>query len=553
MEVIQRYFIVLSALLLVGCAQMSPLDGGPRDMTAPIPDTAKMEPRFASINIFPEKIRIPFNEFIRLNNPTSNIIIVPEVNPRPEYKIKGKDLIIDLSKSQLDSNTTYSFYFNKAIQDFSEGNDSIMNYVFATGPVIDSLKYSCVVIEAEQGLPVAQVLVGLYSTADTIDPYKHKPKYFAQTDQQGIATFNYMAGGTFNVFAFGGSTATLKPGKADPIGFLSESIVIDTIEVADTIYLFPTGEERLRLKTKEIEAPGRIRVVATRDLSDATFIVKRDSADLDVVVERTNQLDSVALWIPGEENTSYNLNVHWPDTVLSARLFLKKTTRPIPFSLSTNLTKENDLGIHDTLHILTTVPFKEYDTARIQLLSSDSTVLPFEVSKSSITSLQIMHDFDGGKFYTLQVLPEGFTDFYDRKNEDTLTIRLRKKEEKNYAALDLVLRNAPEVPMILRLFNGKVLHSERNVAIGDSLVSYRLLDPGIYIIQIVLDANNNGQWDGGSFEKRIQPELCTWFREPITLRANWENKVNLEFKTPEPEPDDDDLDPVDPELDVDSE
>lgn len=553
MEVIRRQLIVLWALLLGACAQMSPLDGGPRDVAAPIPDTSRMEPRFASINTFPEKIRIPFNEYIRLNNPMSNIIVIPEVNPRPEYKIKGKDLIIDLSKSQLDSNTTYSFYFNKAIQDFSEGNDSIMNYVFATGPVIDSLKYSCVVIDAEQGLPVSQVLVGLYSTADTVDPYKHKPKYFAQTDQQGKATFNYMAGGTFNVFAFGGSTATLKPGKADPIGFLSESIIIDTIEVADTIYLFPTGEERLRLKTKEIEAPGRIRLVATRDLTDAEFVVMKDSASVDVVVERTDQLDSVALWIPGEENTAYNLKVHWPDTSLSTRLFLKKTTRPIPFSLSTNLTKENELGIHDTLSIFTNVPYKQYDTSRIQLLSVDSTILPYRVSRSGITSLQIMHDFDGGKFYTLQIVPEGLTDFYDRKNEDTLTVRLRKKEEKNYAALDLVLRNAPEKPIILRLFNGKVLHSERKVAIGDSLVSYRLLDPGMYIVQIVFDENNNGKWDGGSFIERIQPELCTWFREPITLRANWENTVNLEFKIAEEELDEEDLEDRDSDLDIDSE
>jgi len=453
----------------------------------------------------------------------------------------------------LDSNTTYSFYFNKAIQDFSEGNDSIMNYVFATGSVIDSLKYSCIVIEAEQGLPIAQVLVGLYSTADTIDPYKHKPKYFAQTDQQGKATFNYMAEGTFNVFAFGGSAATLKPGKADPIGFLSNSIVIDTNEVEDTIYLFPTGEERLRLKTKEIEAPGRIRLVATRDLSDATFIVTRDSADIDVVVERTDQLDSVALWIPGEENTAYSLGVHWPDTTLSTRLFLKKTTQPISFALRTNLTKENDLGIHDTLHIMANVPFTQFDTTAIELLDKDSIVLPFSVNRSGLSQLNIIRDFEGGQYYNLRILPNALTDFYDRKNEDTINVRFRRKEEKNYAALDLVLRNAPQMPLVLRLFNGQTLHSEKSIQVGDTMVSYRLLEPGQYIVQIVIDVNDNGKWDGGSYEERIQPEICTWFREPITLRANWENKVNLEFKAPEPELGDDDLEQIEPKLNIDTE
>lgn len=527
---------VLLILFFAGCAQMVPLEGGPRDMAAPVPDSAGITPPHASVNTVPEKIRIPFTEFIRLNNPTANIVVVPEIKPRPEYKIKGKDLIIDLSKSHLDSNTTYSFYFNRAIQDYSEGNDSIMNYVFATGPVIDSLTYSTVVIDAEQGVPVSEVLVGLYIPSDTLDPYLHKPKYFSQTDQQGIAKFSYLAEGEFEVFAFSGSTATLRPGKADPVAFLSHTIQIDTAANTDTLFIFPTFEKRLRLLTKEITAPGRILLTATREFTDADFVVKKDSVPIDFLLQETEKTDSVYLWIKAEELNSYSVDINWSDTSLSARLFLKKSSFSEPFTLKTNLARENRLGIFDTLQLISTVPLQDFDTSLLSVVDKDTNRVHVKSTFQEPSTLVIEGDFTPGEPYEITWLPEFATDFYDRKLEDTVVVRFQRKEEKNYSVLELVLKDRPDRPMVLRLFNDKNLIAEEMVYTSeDTLYTFSYLEPGNYIVQFVRDDNHNGQWDTGSYKDKIQPENCLWFRDPITLRANWENRVTLEFSTPKEE------------------
>ena len=522
------YFLIIG--LLSGCAQMVPLDGGPRDVTAPIPDTNNIQPPHGSVNTFPEKIRIPFNEFIRLNNASANIVIIPDINPKPTYKVKGKDLIIDLKDAQLDSNTTYSFYFNKVVQDISEGNDSIMNYVFATGAFIDSLTYEVMVLDAEQGVPVSQVLVGLYPHSDTLDPYVHKPKYFAQTNTEGKASFNYLAAGKFQVFAFGGSGGRLKPGLSDPIAFLTEPIFLDTLTTElDTMFLFPVLSERFQLKRKEIEAPGKVLVTSTRSFEDATFTIKKDSISVAFQIEKTIQPDSTILWFKGEENKAYQVKVSWPDTSLQTRLFLKKSITPVKVNITTNLDKDNGIEINDTLQLISSLPIQAIDPAHIDIRDEDSTKLDVEFELIDVRKAAVIYPFEAGKSYTMQLYPGAISNINEIEITDTIQFKFSRKEEKNYANLELILNNKPQAPLVLKLFKEKLLYDQQQIGVADTVLHFSLLNPGSYTIQIIRDENENGKWDSGSYSEKIQPEQCIWFRDPIILRANWDNSVTLEF------------------------
>ena len=72
-----RFGIVLSIALLLGaCAQVEPLSGGEQDRIAPKPNMEKMSPPNGSTNYSGNQISIPFDEFIRLNNPGENIIVI---------------------------------------------------------------------------------------------------------------------------------------------------------------------------------------------------------------------------------------------------------------------------------------------------------------------------------------------------------------------------------------------------------------------------------------------------------------------------------------------
>jgi hypothetical protein len=42
---------------------------------------------------------------------------------------------------------------------------------------------------------------------------------------------------------------------------------------------------------------------------------------------------------------------------------------------------------------------------------------------------------------------------------------------------------------------------------------------------LIEDANNNGEWDTGNYLQHIQPENVLYYKENISVRANWDVDV----------------------------
>ena len=127
-------------LILVSCAQIRPLSGGEKDIEAP--KELESTPLNGATNFIENTIEVNFDEFIKLTNLTSQLIVSPLMETPPEVMVKGKKLIIKL-KSELAANTTYSINFGNSISDITENNVfPNYKYVFSTGSFIDSLSYS---------------------------------------------------------------------------------------------------------------------------------------------------------------------------------------------------------------------------------------------------------------------------------------------------------------------------------------------------------------------------------------------------------------------------
>ena len=80
----------------------------------------------------------------------------------------------------------------------------------------------------------------------------------------------------------------------------------------------------------------------------------------------------------------------------------------------------------------------------------------------------------------------------------------------------------------------ELLKGDRVVAakpMTDSLVVFPFLAPDNYQLRILHDVNHNHRWDSGTFwpEKR-PPEITELLPSMITLRANWENKIDLRLQ-----------------------
>jgi hypothetical protein len=186
-------------LLLAACARMGQPDGGWYDETPP--KVIGATPADGGVNVSGNKISILFDEFIKIDNPTENVVVSPPQMQTPEIKGAGKKIEVKLLDS-LKANTTYTIDFSDAITDNDEGNPlGNYTYSFSTGDEIDTLEVAGYVLNAEDLEPVKGILVGLY--ADHADStFRTQPMVrVSRTDSKGHFIIRGVAAGTYRIYA----------------------------------------------------------------------------------------------------------------------------------------------------------------------------------------------------------------------------------------------------------------------------------------------------------------------------------------------------------------
>jgi hypothetical protein len=203
-----RNALMLSCIALMfimnRCANPVAPQGGPKDSEPP--QLIGAVPPDLSTHFNATHIRLTFNEYIVLKDINKKFLMSPPSLNLPEFKIKGKTLLIDL-KDSLRPNTTYSLYFADAITDLHENNPlPDFQYVFSTGEAIDSLSMKGSVVNAFNLKPVENMVVMLYyANNDTLPleqlPLKVAPSYAARTRMDGSFSLNYLRDEDYLLFA----------------------------------------------------------------------------------------------------------------------------------------------------------------------------------------------------------------------------------------------------------------------------------------------------------------------------------------------------------------
>jgi len=174
-------------------------DGGWYDETPP--RVVGASPTEKATGVKTRKLHIRFNEFIKIENATENVVVSPPQLESPDIKAGGKSIDIEL-KDSLKANTTYTVDFSDAITDNNEGNPlGNYTYSFSTGEHIDTMEVSGWVLAAENLEPVKGILVGLYANlADSA--FRTQPMLrVAKTDGRGHFVIRGIAPGKYRVYA----------------------------------------------------------------------------------------------------------------------------------------------------------------------------------------------------------------------------------------------------------------------------------------------------------------------------------------------------------------
>lgn len=217
-------FVILKITVLSGCANIIPPTGGDRDSLPPVLVTAY--PANGSVEFKAKTITLTFDEYVELQSIQENLIVSPTPDLFPAVNSKLKTVTVKLPES-LEPNTTYSYNFGKSIKDINEGNVlNGFNYVFSTGPVIDTLELSGKVLLAETGAPDSTLIVMLHRNGNDSAVIKENPRYITTLDSSGNFHFRNLAPGTYYVYALKDDLRSRRYQQESQIfGFANEPVI----------------------------------------------------------------------------------------------------------------------------------------------------------------------------------------------------------------------------------------------------------------------------------------------------------------------------------------
>lgn len=276
------FFALLLCILMLGvvaCANrgVGP-QGGPKDETPP--KIVKEVPENGTVDYHDKKIEITFDEYLQLNDVANQVLISPPQQRPPEVRAVGKKVTVTFDEDLTDS-TTYTIDFGKAICDNNERNP-LDGYIFsfATGPEIDTLQISGILIDAENLNPVPNVYVGIYRNLADSAFEKEPFTRIARTNEKGEFTIKNIHRGTYRLYGLDDvsrdymyqpsealamydslvSPAAIQEGKIDTL-FLNDTIVakMDSLQL-DSIPHDTLGRywEKIESKTVTVYHPNNL-------------------------------------------------------------------------------------------------------------------------------------------------------------------------------------------------------------------------------------------------------------------------------------------------------
>ncbi len=525
-------FLILSITAFYQCARKGTPTGGPKDVTPPV--LIRAEPENMSVNFKGNKIRLYFDELVKLEKVQEQLIVSPPLKYQPLLSPQGganKFVEITIQDTLLE-NTTYTINFGQSVVDNNEGNPyPFLTYVFSTGDYIDSLELKGVVKDAFDKDADNFISVMLYNidssyTDSTI--YKKPPNYITNTlDSSIVFTLKNLKEGTYALFAIKDQAKNnVFDQNTDKIGFIKDTVFLPT----DSIYLLNLF--------KEVPDYG-IAVPTFAAKNKISFGYYGDGEDLkiepitnipDTVKTKTlkeRDKDTLNFWFTPYEMDSIlftvtNENLKLIDT------FKVKSRKVGIDSLRLTPSQNGTLDFNENFSLLANTPLTSVDSAAISVFQQDTLSVSYSVT---LDTLQNKIDFEfetkPNERYKIQLLPGAIIDFFGITN-DSINVNLNTKSFADYGNLTVSLSgNSIEYPVIVQLTDEKGVVQRTQTASESRIFEFNNINPGKYLIRTIFDKNNNGKWDTGNYLKRTQPEKVSYYPNAVEMRANWIENITF--------------------------
>lgn len=527
-----RFIIaVFSMVLMTSCAKRGYITGGPKDTIAPV--IVKSYPKNYQTNFSDKKIRIDFNEYIKIKDVNKQLIISPPMAKKPNITPQGsasKYIFIELLDS-LKPNTTYSFNFGQSITDYNEGNPySQFKYVFSTGTYVDSLKVIGKITDAFEETTEDYVNVFLYDATTFNDStvYKEVPVYVTNTlEKNTLFSIENVKEGLYYLTALKDKNNDYKfQPKTDKIAFLKEPIKLPSKEVYN-LKLFKENNPCKTFKPTQ-ESNNKLFLAYEGEGGDIRVSYKYNGTiePLPCSEYPGENRDSLQLFIPKNIKDSISIVVDTPEFTKEYSIKLKPLK--VTDSLTISFKESSRLTFNENPRIKFSTPIKNITQSLIRLTRKDSSIVSFSTKINPFKQeVELLFDKEENENYSLILLPEAFEDIYETKN-DSLKFNFSAGLLSDYGNLTLRLNNCKRYPVMVEILaDGKTVvgsaYCEKEMPIF-----FEAIKPSLYTVRVYYDENKNKQWDTGNYLAKNQPEALIYLPGKIDVRANWD--VDQEFE-----------------------
>ena len=537
--------------------------GGDKDTIPPFIIGINPLPGAVNVPVEGTKIVFRFDEYINIKN-QKNIFLSPPLEKAPKAKIKDKFLIVSF-ESPLDSNTTYTLNMTDALADNNEGNMFPgYTYVFSTGPSIDSLLLTGVVLDCNTLKPVKGATVVLYKDLSDSAVFLKRPSAAVKTDDWGYFCLPYLEDTQYRLYALKDEAGNnIYDPDTDLVGFV-DSLVRPVVRVVDTLpeMLKYDMTDTLMCEARRVdyklrlfrEKPTKQFLVNKNRTADRAAYITFQAPNVwidslwfrgyssDQVISQFNRLhDSLVLWINSRKPA--------PDTL---HLFVNYRKTDSLGVLQPNL-EHVRLPMPEGKRVLQRIPrrnLKKEDTTCVFKLTAESETVEQNGFQLSFSYPIVYEHFDSLKFTYINPKQKEFSGSVtiERDSTDLCRYIIRPKEKMqvgfeyklkvpHHAFRDIngfwsdstevkvslptddklstlkAVMSGVDRKIIVDLLDDKRKSILRQYIIDeDCVLTFPYLSEGKYSIRITDDGNRNSIVDTGSLLEHRQPESVLYFK-----------------------------------------
>lgn len=571
--------IIYGILLLVviySCANIGTPNGGPYDENPPKFVSSKPVPN--ETNFKGKNIEILFDELIQLDKPSENVIITPPQRELPVIRTAGRKVVVELRDTLRDS-TTYTLDFTNSISDTHENNIfENFTFAFSTGDIIDTLEVAGIVLNAENLEPMPGITIGLHSNLEDSAFVKLPFDRTSRTNDKGRFTIRNIKPGTYRIYALNDVNRDYKfdqPGE--DIAFIDsliiptselttrqdttwkDSLTVDTIRTVEYTRYFPDNvvlrlfkEDFARQYMTRPERPDEkiftLRFNGRMDTLPVIVPLNFTPADSSwYLPQKINEGKELTFWLTDstvwKKDTlqleitypkSDSLNILHPQTD-TLELFMrkrpvtkkkkKKDDEPEPtVFLGMQVNAPGSMDMTDTVSVVFTEPVVNISKDLFkfnQMVDSTWTDVDFDFFQDSTNLLKyyILRPWKYAEQYRLQVDSTAITSIYGKWNDKySGEFKLKTKEDYGHLYLNIVGVDTTAFVELLNMSDAPIRKSK----VKDGGVLFMDLKPDKYYARIVIDTNNNGKWDTGNYESKLQPEEVFYSPKRYEVMQNWD-------------------------------